>query len=298
MFPFLRKNKKARKQDSLPPWLIWLMVACVIYAIVMNNASEDNAVRSAVEKAKTDITQNPALDFAEYKNKIFPEYAAGLRINDIKEGSGLAAICGQKVAISYKSFLMQGNELSDQATAKKPLSFAIGDGKAMPAFDRGVIGMKSGGERNVIAPPLMSYGLEDYKREDVPKGASIRFEIKMLSITPPMPEVANTPYRVAELAAGAGAAVVCGEEAELLLTIWNMEGKTLYKAAPENPLRIIPGKSQTMLGLEQGIIGMRSGGKRLFIIPPDFQKTMNGNSPEISLPLPKDQVVIIEATKL
>lgn len=296
MWPFSKPPKQ--KLPPKPVWLKWGLLAFATYAVVMVSLPGSKLHKSA-EKAQTTIAKNETIQFDKYKDKIFPADAAGLRINDVKEGEGAPAVCGQKVALSYQSFLAQGNELPDAATPEKPLRFTIGGEHVMPVFDRGVIGMKPGGKRSIIAPPLMSYGLEDYKRDDVPKGASVRFEMELLSTEPKLPEVETMPYRIAEVAVGNGLMLVCGEAANVRIKIWDLSGKLLYSNKDDKePLTFTPGKSEVMLGLEHGVLGMLEGGTRLLIIPPAFQKTLSGTAAKHNFPLPKDQTVMLEVEAL
>lgn len=293
MFPFGKKSTR-RTLPPRPIWLKWLLLAFFGIVLVMVS-TPGTKVNLSVQQAKKTLEKNETINFDHYRNTIFPADAAGLRIDDIAEGKGPSAVCGQQVTLSYETFLTQGNALPDHASKERPLRFTIGDGHVMPVFDRGVIGMKIGGKRSIIAPPLMSYGLSDYHRDDVPKGSSVRFEMELLSIHPPLPEVKRIPYRIAEIAAGTGAMLVCGEQASIRITIWDLSGKMLYNNIQDaQPLTFTIGKSELMLGLEQGVIGMQEGGTRLLIIPPALQNSLSGAPAKFAFPLPKDQTVMVE----
>jgi len=288
-----RKHKEKSRTHPKPPWLMWMLVFFIAYsAYVMSKpgTGPNKSMRIAKDELSSEI------DLKGYKDKIFPEHAAGLRIRDMEVGIGDPAICGQQVSITYDSYLAQGNQLPDSASKEKPLKFTIGDGHVMPVFGNGVIGMKEGGKRSIVAPPLMSYGLEDYRREDVPDGATVRMEIEMLSISPKLPDLDTVPYRIAEVSVGNGPMIICGEPASLRVKMWDLNGKLLYDNKDEkDPMLFTPGRSEVMLGLEQGVIGMNQGGTRLLVIPKQFQSTMSGKEPKFALPLPKDQVVMVEA---
>ena len=295
MWPFPRRSK-----PNLPPkptWLKVLLVAFIGYAVFISSMpSKNNKAHTALQTAKENIQKSELADLGSYKRKLFPEHAAALEIKDEQEGTGTPAVCGQQVEVAYQAYLAQGNELEDRADAKKPLRFHIGDGNAMPVFDRGVIGMKVGGKRSVVAPFLMAYGLEKYRRDDVPQNATTRFELELLSVSPPLPSAEASPFRVADLASGDGPLLVCGEEASLRVTLWNVQGKKLYTS--QDPIIFTPGKSEVMIGLEHGVIGMQIGGRRLLIIPPSFQATLNGNIPKITLPLVKNETMLVEVDAL
>lgn len=302
MWPFRRKKREIRKNPR-PAWFGWLVLAFLAYALVLagkpDTPANPNPIRHALNKAGDDIKKQPMLNLDGYKNVIFPDEPSNLAIMEVEEGKGKPAVCGQRVEVTYQAYLAQGNELSDKATADKPLRFTIGEHNAMPAFELGVIGMKTGGKRSVLAPPLLSYGLDKYKRDDVPQGANVRFEMELLSATPDMPDANGAPYRLAEVATGDGAYVSCGTEVNALVTIWDARGKELYKHDDkQHPLTFIPGKSQVMMGLDQGAIGMRAGGIRFLVIPPAFQKTMQGNAPKLTFPVPDSEVLLVELTAL
>lgn len=294
MFPFRRAPK--RKPPPKPTWLVWALLVFGVYCFYMVSLPGSPASKS-VQTAKNEV--NSQIDLKEYKQKIFPENGAGIRISDVEEGKGDPAICGQEVKVAYQVYLAQGNKINDSATKEKPLTFTIGSGKTMPVFEKGVIGMKAGGKRSIIAPPLMSYGLEDYRRDDVPKGSSIRVEMELLSNGPKLPDLEVMPYRIAEVAVGGGPMLVCGEPAHIRIKVWDLTGKLLYTNKDEKePFHFTPGRSEIMLGLDQGVIGMNEGATRLLIVPPSFQKTLTGKPPKYDFPLPKDQVVMIEATAI
>jgi FKBP-type peptidyl-prolyl cis-trans isomerase len=290
---FKRKAER-RKPPPKPAWLKWLLLAFLGYAFIV--MSLPGKMNNTLQTVKTEIKQHEVAHFGDYKEKIFPENATTMRISDVEDGKGQQAVCGQRVSIAYDAFLAQGNALADKASKDTPLTFTIGNGHVMPVFDRGVIGMKTGGKRSIIATPLMSYGLEDYKRDDVPPGASVRMEIELLSVEPKLPIVDDMPYRLAEVAPGKGLLLVCGEKVSIGIKIWDIGGKLLYSNTDKDgkPLIITLGKAEVMLGLEQGVIGMQEGGYRLLIIPPAYQQTMWGKEPKFAFPMPKNQTVLVE----
>ncbi len=46
------------------------------------------------------------------------------------------------------------------------------------------------------------------------------------------------------------------------------------------------------------MIGLRPGATLTLVVPPEFQKTLRGNSPTTELPLPKNETVLVEAQVL
>jgi len=286
--------RKKREQQPQPTWLKWAVLAFIVLAIISNNHRKTNGeptpLENALHKTAADIENNKTVNFAELKNRITTDYVP-LRAQDIKPGKGPPVVCGQTVAIAYQSFSVEGKTLEDKADKDKPLRFTVGEGAVMPALEEGVIDMKPGGKRRLTSPPAMAYGSETFARKDMPADAPVRFEVELLSATPALPE--NAPYRIAVKQEGQGSTIGCGQSVQARVTIWTIDGVMVFTT--KEPIRFTPGKSEIFMGLEQGVLGMREqGSARTLIVPPAYQKTLNGNAPAVDFPFPKAQTVLVE----
>lgn len=279
---------KKRENPPTPPWMKWLLILFVLYAVLANMGKGPGGKPGALEKAADDIQSS--INLSEYKDKVFPDSEAPLRIRELAGGAGNPAVCGQDVSIAYDAFLPDGKAAGKSASKEAPLSFRIGSGKTMAALEEGVIGMKEGGRRSIIAAPGMTKGLNTESSD------LVRLDVELLALAPALPDMESTPYRIAEVTPGARAVITCGHSISAKVTVWDMEGKKLFSSA--EPVQFIPGKSEVFLGLEQGVIGMRRGGVRTLIVPPAFQKTMHGNKPAVEIPLPKTQTVLVDVEAL
>lgn len=297
-----RKFVSKREGPPTPPWMYWLVIAFVLYAFANGVHKGPNKIHEAAQNAIDNLSPQKLIPIEQYKNVLFPAYTASLNINDIEEGKGAPAVCGQEIHIAYSAQIIDGDTLTEKADKTSPLVFRIGDGSVIPALDQGVTGMRPGGKRSLIATLAMSYGIEKFKLKDAnfKPDARIRFDVEMIgNATPALPDIEAGPYRIATIVENnAGAPVFCGEETRLNVTLWSGEGKKLFTTKDGEPIVFTPGKSQVFLGLEQGVIGMTRGGMRTLIVPPDFQKTMLGNEPAIHFPLPKTQTVLVDVEAL
>lgn len=299
MFPF---KKKKRERKPTPQWLMWLAIALILYAASGNYAKKNQPIATTDKQpAITQPEEPPALgsiidpkklvNVDALKGKIFPKKTTKLHVKDNSQGNGQYTVCGQNVTIKYHSFVEEKEiENSEKAT------FQIGSGQAMPALERGVLGMKINGTRTIYSPGDMAYGAEGFKRDDVPALADIRFEVEMLSASPELPEIGA--YRVLGDGRGSGSVYSCGSQAKLQMSIWDMAGKKLYDSRNSSPVIFTIGKSEIFLGLEQGVLEMAPGMRRNLIVPPAFQKTLSGAKPEIDFPFPKDQIVLVDVEAL
>lgn len=302
MFPFSRKRNK---NNPTPTWLMWLVVAFIAYTMLTSNnrkstapvqIDKENSTISTTEPVREEpslgsiIDPKKLINIDSLKGKFLPQTIIKLSVKDTSQGDGEFAICGQKVTISYSSFTEEKKEVESE----QKITFQIGEGKVMPALERGVVGMKKNGARTITSPGNMAYGVEKFTRNDVPALANINFEVKMLDISPKLPEIGA--YRVLGDGYGQGKIYTCGSEAKVHVSIWDVEGKKLYNSRDNNgnPLTFTIGKSEVFLGLEQGMLEMSEGMHRNLIVPPSFQRTLQGKAPTINFPLPKNQTILVD----
>lgn len=78
---------------------------------------------------------------------------SGLRITDLAMGEGAEAKSGQTVVVNYRGTLTNGKEF-DSSYGRGPFSFPLGAGRVIRGWDEGVAGMKVGGKRKLVIPPI------------------------------------------------------------------------------------------------------------------------------------------------
>ncbi|MDX1974128.1 MAG: FKBP-type peptidyl-prolyl cis-trans isomerase [Rickettsiales bacterium] len=286
---------KKREKQPTPPWIKWLLLGFIGYAIIINQ-NKDGEPRKALDKAAEELHPKKLFGYDSFKSKLFPTMQNDLLIKEVKPGNGEPVGCAQEVRIAYTTSLADGTSLPDQVSADKPLTYRIGEGKVMPVFERAIVGMTPQGKRSVAAQPALTYGAEGFARDDMPRDQEIVFDIELLDAKPTLPAPRDTPYRMFTQRGGNGATISCGMPVTVALTMWDMEGKRLYPKddTTPTPLTFTPGKSEVFMGLEQGVMGTSPGTQRLLIVPPAMQKTMHGNQPTITIPLPNKQTVLVE----
>lgn len=83
-----------------------------------------------------------------------------LRTRDIVVGTGPEARAGQTVEVQYTGVAWSTRRQFDSSWERgaRPFSFPLGQGRVIPGWDRGVVGMRVGGRRELIIPPDLAYG--------------------------------------------------------------------------------------------------------------------------------------------
>jgi peptidylprolyl isomerase len=84
---------------------------------------------------------------------------ADLEIVDITVGDGDEASAGSTAVVHYVGVAHStGEELDASWNRGEPFSFPLGAGQVIAGWDRGVVGMRVGGRRQLVIPPHLGYG--------------------------------------------------------------------------------------------------------------------------------------------
>jgi len=97
-----------------------------------------------------------------------------LVIEELKAGTGATVEATDAVVVAYEGVSYKAGKRFDFRTRSEPFFFQTGVGRVMPGFDKGVIGMKVGGQRQVIIPP-------DLTLNELGKPETLVYVIEMLS---------------------------------------------------------------------------------------------------------------------
>jgi FKBP-type peptidyl-prolyl cis-trans isomerase len=81
----------------------------------------------------------------------------------------------------YDSSKPQNKGLQLESTAGgDPFSFLLGAFQVVEGWDRGVAGMRVGGQRRLVVPPDLAYG--DSRNGLVPPNATLVFDIELVTV--------------------------------------------------------------------------------------------------------------------
>ena len=107
---------------------------------------------------------------------------------DTKVGNGEEAVIGKTVNVHYAGWVYdenapdkKGKKFDSSYDRKEHFSFLLGAGRVIKGWDKGVLGMKVGGQRTLIIPPSMAYG-ERGAGNVIPPNATLLFEVELMGL--------------------------------------------------------------------------------------------------------------------
>ena len=186
---------------------------------------------------------------------------SGLQYTDLVVGTGETPQTGAFVKVHYTGTLVDGTQFDSSVDRGEPFVFQLGVGNVISGWDEGVGSMKVGGKRRLIIPPELGYG-ERGAGNVIPPNATLIFEVELLEIL---------TVKIEDVVEGSGQAVEPGDTIVVHYTGTLEDGTKFDSSLDRNePFAVQIGVGQVIPGWDQGIVGMKVGGKRLLTIPPDL----------------------------
>ncbi len=103
-----------------------------------------------------------------------------LVVTDVQIGEGDEVSVGDTVTVNYIGTLQNGQEFDNSYKKGTSFSFKVGDDKIIEGWNKGMVGMKMGGQRIIIIPSDMAYGSEGYG--PIPGNATVVYAIELLQV--------------------------------------------------------------------------------------------------------------------
>ncbi len=114
--------------------------------------------------------------------------------------------------------------------------------------------------------------------------------------SPSSPSTASAPYSTTDLKAGTGAEATTGKRLTVNYTGWlysstasGNKGSQFDTSVGKAPYTFTLGAGQVIKGWDQGLVGMRVGGQRRIVIPPEL-----GYGSQSVGPIPANSTLVFE----
>lgn len=232
---------------------------------------------------------------------------SGLKYQELAVGDGAAAKSGDYVEVLYTGTLDNGKQFDSAQNRSDPPEFLLGRGQVIKGWDEGLIGMKVGGKRKLIVPPDLGYGKLG-KPPQIPANSTLVFVVELLGVgdqsrrkgTEDTAEknavtkeeeiktgkesdglteadkgkklaTTSTGLKYVELNKGKGREARNGSHVEVHYVGTLLNGKQFDSSRDrDSPFTFQLGSGSVIRGWDQGIAGMKIGGRRKLIIPPEL----------------------------
>ena len=229
-----------------------------------------------------------------------------LVITDLKDGTGTPAANGDTVVVHYIGVRSaDGKEFDNSFDRGTPFPVTVGVGQVIKGWDQGLVGVKTGGTRQLDIPASLAYG-DSPPGTVIQKGDALSFVIQVVKIVPKVnpadaPEISIPPtpnqsaQTATDLIVGTGPALQPGQTVVLqFLAFSAATGQQIASSWEQGtPMTFVPGGGQLPPGLEKAVVGMNVGGRRQVTIPFADAFGAAGNT-NIGLPANTDLIMVLD----
>lgn len=111
-----------------------------------------------------------------------PTASSASPVTDLVVGTGKEAKDGARVKVHYTLWLESGKRVESSHDKGKPKSFVLGGGQVIKGWDAGVPGMRVGGKRRLVVPPVLGYG-DKGALPSIPPNATLVFEVELVEVS-------------------------------------------------------------------------------------------------------------------
>ncbi len=190
---------------------------------------------------------------------------------DVSVGKGREAASGDTVWVLYTGTLKNGKVFdSNMDGVKDVFTFTLGQGAVIKGWDQGVVGMRIGGERKLEIPASLGYGANG-QGDKIPANSDLLFDVKLLGV---QKVGEDNVIDCEDLKPGSGRVAKPGDTVTIQYVGALLNGNIFEDSKHfKKPFSFTLGKNQALPCIDEGVSGMKVGGKRRVIAPPSTAYT-------------------------
>lgn len=224
---------------------------------------------------------------------------------DLIDGIGRLARTGDTVTVQYVGYSYESKKkFASSWDEGKPFTFTIGNGEVSQGWEEGVYGMETSDRRELVIPADLAAGGPP---KDAPTGEALVYVIELLKVeygseaaaaggetqgggeaaqkSKPKVSVPSGPppkqLVIKDVEKGTGATAKAGDQVSVQYVGVDYETGKQFDASWDRgePISFKLGAGEVIPGWDQGIVGMKVGGRRELIIPPSLAYGSQGSGP-------------------
>jgi len=216
-------------------------------------------------------------------------------------GKGQVVASGDLLVVNYVGLLWRTGAAFDSSFSRgQPAAFAIGVGKVIPGWDKGLVGQKVGSRVLLVIPPDDGYGASGQPSAGIKGSDTLVFVVDILgsyspnaaasgtptptgddalpavTVLPKKPDIAIPPgdppgkLIAVPVITGKGPKVATGDlvVCQYVGKVWATDKQFDASWDHGQPVAIQIGVGQVIPGFDSGLVGQRVGSRVLLVIPP------------------------------
>ena len=151
--------------------------------------------------------------------------------------------------------------------------------KVIQGWDDGIAMMRAGGKAQLVIPPALGYGASGAGGV-IPPNATLHFDVELVGVQPGPPDAPTVVashttlpngLKYADLQPGSGAEARKGQNVTVHYSGWLTDGTAFDSSLNRGEPFVFPlGGGRVIRGWDEGVAGMKVGGKRQLVIPPEL----------------------------
>ena len=126
---------------------------------------------------------SPSGKFGVAPTVVVPTTAApaALEASDLIKGTGASAVNGETLKVQYVLATYSTHKVVQSSWTSSPFSFELGANTVIQGWEKGIVGIRVGGRRELIIPPSLGYG-DQSPGSGIAKNDTLVFVVDLLSI--------------------------------------------------------------------------------------------------------------------
>lgn len=105
---------------------------------------------------------------------------SGVYIRELVVGTGPVVSPGQQLSMRYTGWLANGTQFDSNVGAATPFRFTLGAAQVIEGWDLGIVGMRVGGQRQLVIPSALGYGVRGSPPR-IPSNAVLVFNVEVVA---------------------------------------------------------------------------------------------------------------------
>jgi FKBP-type peptidyl-prolyl cis-trans isomerase len=282
-----------------------------------DNASETSAEETASTDQPADTVEEPA-DTSDTGTVAPPptnpdkpevevpdEIPTELQVTVIVEGTGPEAESGDTVIVDYVGVRTRdGVEFDNSYDRFEPFPVVLGQGGVIAGWDQGLVGAQTGARLRLDIPSDLAYGAEA-RGDIIGENEALTFLIDVRAVIQP-PDAADAPTEpgvpasegatettFTDLVEGEGTELQAGQTGVINYVLFRGDNQVALESSWEAAPVPVPTAEGGFPGFVNGLPGMKVGGRRAIVVPPEDAFGPDGN-PQLGLPAGTDMVIVVD----